>query len=74
MLNAKIFSTSLLRISTYVLYFAGIRGLLSRNHFNHIEHEQKLKIENEKDVRNLPKDIDENVYMIKFLAYLTMPH
>ncbi|CAA3005887.1 myosin-1-like isoform X2 [Olea europaea subsp. europaea] len=47
------------RLAAVVCLQSGIRGWLSRNHFNHIEHEQKLKIENEKDVRNLPKDIDE---------------
>ncbi|KAL2473338.1 Myosin-3 [Forsythia ovata] len=37
---------------------SGIRGWLSRRHFDHIEHVQKPKIENERGVRNLPKDTD----------------
>ncbi|KAL2523933.1 Myosin-2 [Abeliophyllum distichum] len=37
---------------------SGIRGWLSRWHFDHIERVQKPKIENERGVRNLPKDTD----------------
>ncbi|CAA2938181.1 myosin-2 [Olea europaea subsp. europaea] len=51
----------------------GIRGWLSRRHFNHIGHVQKIKIENERDVRNLPKDTDKkDCILVQHLALVDL--
>ncbi|CAI9772859.1 unnamed protein product [Fraxinus pennsylvanica] len=46
------------RNAAVVCLQSGIRGWLSRTHFDHIRHVQKIKIKNERDVRNLPEDTD----------------
>ncbi|CAI9760300.1 unnamed protein product [Fraxinus pennsylvanica] len=52
------------RHAAVVCLQSGIRGWLSRNDFNHTEHERKLEIKNEGDVRKLSKDIDKKDHVL----------